>query len=124
MATLRRTSGACQRCGARFASDETVVIVQEDIAFGFLRDNMCIGVTPEWVAVCTACTTPAEAAAARHTISCRACGQEMATPHAHALRYKVCSERCAQRWRRRRIRTTRPLAICAFCGTGFHQTRA
>jgi predicted nucleic acid-binding Zn ribbon protein len=171
-----RVSGACQRCGAEFAAAQVVTIVREAIAYGFyrFRDDVdrCLGSEFEWVAVCGACTKPAEAAAAKHQLNCRGCGQPMMTPnrpysfgrekltaalrsalpsgdsgqdmaldrwrerfrrkldgqdgaHRSGLRYReeVCSDRCAQRWRRKRRAQKRPAAHCAMCGTSFVPTR-
>jgi hypothetical protein len=131
-----RVSGACQRCGGKFAADQRVTIVRERIGFGFMPSaNMYVGATTEWVAVCAACATPAEAAEAEHELNCRGCGQPMATPHPHysfeaedgatygRLRYKVCSDRCAQRWRRHRQAEGQPLATCETCKTAFRPTR-
>ena len=39
------------------------------------------------------------------------------------LHYKVCSDRCAQRWRRRRQAARQPLATCETCKTEFQPTR-
>jgi len=124
-----RVSGRCQRCGIQFAGDQLVTIVRKGL------DRSWVGSTPKWVAVCADCASPAEAAAAEYQLDCRGCGQPMATPHPHysferedrpwrgSMRYKVCSERCAQRWRRRRQRADRPASHCQTCGTAFVAAR-
>jgi len=126
----RRISGACQRCDTEFAGGQVVTIVLEDIAFGLLTEGRCIGVTEEWVAVCDACATPAEAAEAEYRRDCRGCGQPMLTPHyddgadSGRLRLKVCSNRCLQRWRRVLRARRRPHATCPVCKFSFRPSRA
>jgi len=135
-----RTSGRCIRCRRPFPPDGPAVIVSEDIAGGFLApeaggNKMCLFSEPEWVAVCTTCATPKEAAAAHFQRACEGCGLPMLTPlyptkvrrwfKKHVgIRNAVCSRRCEQRYRRRLKRQERATATCACCGIQFEPRRS
>src|SRR5262249_38672909 len=75
--------------------------------------------------MCPRCTTEKELESAPRRVKCEGCGQPLATIATDLpgdLR-RVCSNRCAQRWRRRRQAERRPLATCAGCGEAFRQPR-
>lgn len=118
----RRTSGRCQRCFQAFASAQVVTMVQEHlIAEEYPSGCVC---TTEWVAVCSACATPAEQAAATKQDVCRGCEQPLLLPPRYRSRVAVCSSRCAQRCRRRERREWRRSISCRGCATVFQPSRS
>jgi len=119
----RRTSGHCQRCFAPIVGGQTVVMVREHLIYEELAGGRCI-CTEEWVAVCSACAKPAERAAATKEDFCRACMQQVMRPPEWRVRVTVCSNRCAQRYRRRQKSDRRLSLPCSECGTRFRPNRS
>src|SRR5437879_6441672 len=112
-----RTSGQCQRCQTPFEPDQVATMVREKLITDVIQGIAIYRI--EWVAVCQACATHAEQAAAADRTTCRGCGQPLATPSKtwgyRTIRPEVCRWRCAQRHQRRRQRARRSCA-CRTCG--------
>ena len=73
-----------------------------------------------WGSMCPSCTSEDERASAPERLVCEGCSQPLATPSVHI---RVCSDRCAKRWRRRRKSARRPFVACGGCAKRFRLYR-
>jgi hypothetical protein len=73
-----------------------------------------------WGSMCPACTSQDERDSAPERLVCEGCSQPLATPSVHI---RVCSDRCAKRWRRRRKHARRPFVACDGCARRFRPDR-
>ena len=73
-----------------------------------------------WGSMCPSCTSEDERASAPERLVCEGCSQPLATPSVHI---RVCSDRCAKRWRRRRKSARRPFVACGGCAKRFRPDR-
>jgi hypothetical protein len=117
-----RTSGRCLRCRAPFMPEQVVVMAHEHLIAEVIG-NACV-YTTEWVTICPACATVAEQRAATHECQCRGCAQPMLSPASLKAHQLVCSNRCAQRVRRRQRQARRAMIHCGACGSAFRPTRS
>jgi hypothetical protein len=98
-------------------------MVQQHLIAEELPDGTCV-YTNEWVAVCSACATPAEQKAATKRDVCRGCEQPLLLPARYRAEVVACSNRCVQRCRRRSNRQYRPSITCQECATAFQPSRS
>jgi hypothetical protein len=100
-----------------------VIMVHEHLIAEELPNGICI-FTTEWVAVCSACATPAEQAAGTKPDVCCACEQPLLLPSLYRAKVVACSNRCQQRWRRRCKRQYRRSITCRGCFAVFQPARS
>ena len=118
-----KNAGHCTRCGEPFGGNATAYMVRERIIWRWHGDGHPMdGIfwQFETVPVCDPCVTEAERENAAADTACEGCGQRMRC-HKYDPR-TVCSDRCAQRVRRRRHRAS-VRAVCTVCNETFTPKR-
>lgn len=117
-----KLAGHCTRCHAEFSAEAAAFMVRENVVWQTLGEGeFSVAISnQETVPVCEPCTTVKEQAADRTEITCGGCGQRMLVGRDWRTRH--CSDRCAQRVRRK-IRRFKN-ATCAVCKTAFKPARS
>jgi DNA-directed RNA polymerase subunit RPC12/RpoP len=125
-----KKAGCCTHCEESFGGNATAYMVRERVYWRFYGDdgngNPTTGLFQhETVPVCDACVTERELENATEQATCKDCGQRLRfatnrTIHVYGTSklLTVCSNRCAQRERRRRNRS-RSMIVCTGCGKAF-----
>jgi hypothetical protein len=118
---VEERAGHCWRCGAPFALGKTITMARARFLFRSSRDGQIRRyLEARWGSFCPSCTSQDERDSAPERVICEGCSQPLATP---AVDLRVCSDRCAQRWRRRRKRARRPFVACDGCAKRFRPDR-
>ena len=113
-------AGHCWRCTAPFALGDTITMVRDRFLWRSSWDGeIHRDLQARWGSICPACTRREERANAPERLVCEGCSQPLATP---SVQVRVCSDRCAKRWRRKRKRARRPFA-CDGCAKSFRSDR-
>jgi predicted nucleic acid-binding Zn ribbon protein len=100
-----------------FPLGETITMVRARFLWdGEIHRHLQAG----WGSICPLCTSEDERASAPERVVGEGCSQPLATP---SVDLRVCSDRCAKRWRRRRVRLRRPSVACDGCGKPFRPDR-
>lgn len=128
-AIVEDKAGHCWRCREPYVAGELITPVYGCFLFRSPINGRVHRYREQWGTMCPHRTTEAELARAPRRVNCHSCGQPLATPP--SIRQKmgfpfgplVCSDRCAQRWRRRRQVERRRLPVCDGCGGAFQPSR-
>ena len=116
-----KDAGRCTRCKAPFAGDWTSMFMVRDTVLHHVLGDVLAITQKETVPVCFACINPDETTGPGSQITCLGCGGSMVF---HSYPYRsVCSDRCAQRARRKQKASTRR-CTCAACGLSFKPPRS
>ena len=113
----------CTRCHQPIADDAVMFMVRETIAWQIISGEGADAIpitNVETVPVCERCLSVKEQAEYRHDVKCLGCSHRMSITTYNPAR--VCSDRCAQRVRRRRRRIKN--VKCTVCKTDFKTARA
>ena len=115
-----KNAGHCTRCEEPFGGNATAYMVREYVVWSTIwggQLNLC---QYETIPVCDACLKPNEQERTTIDATCKGCGQRMRLSELWPAR--VCSNRCAQRDRRKRRRMA-ARTRCGVCRTIFTPRR-
>jgi len=115
-----KNAGHCTRCEEPFGGNATAYMVREYVVWSTIwggQLNLC---QYETIPVCDACLKPNEQERTTIDATCKGCEQRMRLSELWPAR--VCSNRCAQRDRRKRRRMA-ARTRCSVCRTIFTQRR-
>jgi hypothetical protein len=130
-----KNAGHCTRCEQPFGGNATAWMVLERVYWWFYHHDADGNPTHAFwerttVPVCDACLTEREMEEATEQATCLGCGQRMRFATNRTIymnRYSkpltVCSNRCAQRERRKRMRHHHSV-VCSVCKAAFVSKRA
>jgi hypothetical protein len=119
--TYFKNAGHCTRCGEPFITDTSVYMVREEVAWAVYGDTAFT--QQETVPVCAGCATVKEQAHAVVSLECQGCRQRMLA-YDSFQRIVICSDRCAQRLRRKLRRENREPQTCSICKLSFQPKRS
>jgi hypothetical protein len=118
---VEERAGHCWRCRQPFQPGELITLVTRRFLFRTYDGQIRRYPNIQWGTMCPRCATEQELAEAPQRLNCEGCGQPLAVPE---VTRRLCSRRCAQRWRRRRRSERRAMTICAGCGESFRLARS